>query len=135
MAEIYRAGIESVHGGQREAAMSLGMTPAQAMRFIVLPQAWRVVLPPGANLGIAVLKDTSLASAIATPELMSRAYDLVGQTWRPMHIYLLVALMYMAMCLPLAQIVRRLERGVKRSDVPANKAPGSVGWRQRATAA
>ena len=135
MAEIYRAGIESVHGGQREAAMSLGMTPAQAMRFIVLPQAWRVVLPPGANLGIAVLKDTSLASAIATPELMSRAYDLVGQTWRPMHIYLLVALMYMAMCLPLAQIVRRLERGVKRSDVPAAKTPGSVGWRQRATAA
>ena len=135
MAEIYRAGIESVHGGQREAAMSLGMTPGQAMRFIVLPQAWRVVLPPGANLGIAVLKDTSLASAIATPELMSRAYDLVGQTWRPMHIYLLVALMYMAMCLPLAQLVRRLERGVKRSDVPAAKAPGSVGWRQRATAA
>jgi polar amino acid transport system permease protein len=135
MAEIYRAGIESVHGGQREAAMSLGMTPGQAMRFIVLPQAWRVVLPPAANLGIAVLKDTSLASAIATPELMSRAYDLVGQTWRPMHIYLLVAVMYMAMCLPLAQIVRRLERGVKRSDVPTAKAPGSVGWRQRATAA
>jgi polar amino acid transport system permease protein len=135
MAEIYRAGLESVHGGQREAALSLGMTPAQALRFIVLPQAWRVVLPPGANLGIAVLKDTSLASAIATPELMSRAYDLVGQTWRPMHIYLLVALMYMAMCLPLAQVVRRLERGVKRSDVPAAKDPGSVGWRQRVTAA
>jgi His/Glu/Gln/Arg/opine family amino acid ABC transporter permease subunit len=135
MAEIYRAGIESVHGGQREAAVSLGMTPGQAMRFIVLPQAWRVVLPPGANLGIAVLKDTSLASAIATPELMSRAYDLVGQTWRPMHIYLLVAVMYMAMCLPLAQVVRRLERGVKRSDVPVAKAPGTVEWRQRATTA
>jgi His/Glu/Gln/Arg/opine family amino acid ABC transporter permease subunit len=135
MAEIYRAGIESVHGGQREAALSLGMTPAQALRFIVLPQAWRVVLPPGANLGIAVLKDTSLASAIATPELMSRGYDLVGQTWRPMHIYLLVALMYMAMCLPLAQIVRRLERGVKRSDVPAAKTLGSAGWRQGVTAA
>jgi polar amino acid transport system permease protein len=134
MAEIYRAGIGSVHGGQREAALSLGMTPAQSMRFIVLPQAWRVVLPPAANLGIAVLKDTSLASAIATPDLMSRAYDLVGQTWRPMHIYLLVAIMYMAMCLPLAQVVRRLERGVKRSDVPAARASGSVGWRQRATA-
>jgi His/Glu/Gln/Arg/opine family amino acid ABC transporter permease subunit len=101
MAEIYRAGIDSVHGGQREAALSLGMTPLQALRFIVLPQAWRVVLPPGANLGIAVLKDTSLASAIATPELMSRAYDLVGQTWRPMPIYIVVALMYLAMCLPL----------------------------------
>ena len=135
MAEIYRAGIESVHSGQREAALSLGMTPLQALRFIVVPQAWRVVLPPGANLSIAVLKDTSLASAIATPELMSRAYDLVGQTWRPMSIYLVVAVMYMAMCLPLGQLVHRLERSVKRSDVPASKTPGSAGWRRRVSAA
>jgi His/Glu/Gln/Arg/opine family amino acid ABC transporter permease subunit len=133
MAEIYRAGIDSVHGGQREAALSLGMTPLQALRFIVLPQAWRVVLPPGANLGIAVLKDTSLASAIATPELMSRAYDLVGQTWRPMPIYIVVALMYLAMCLPLGQLVHRLERSVKRSDVPV--AAASTRWRQRVSAA
>jgi His/Glu/Gln/Arg/opine family amino acid ABC transporter permease subunit len=132
MAEIYRAGIESVHAGQREAAMSLGMTPLQALRFIVLPQAWRVVLPPGANLGIAVLKDTSLASAIATPELMSRAYDLVGQTWRPMPIYIVVALMYMAMCLPLGQLVHHLERSVKRSDVRIAKTP--TRWRQRVSA-
>jgi His/Glu/Gln/Arg/opine family amino acid ABC transporter permease subunit len=133
MAEIYRAGIESVHSGQREAALSLGMTPLQALRFIVLPQAWRVVLPPGANLSIAVLKDTSLASAIATPELMSRAYDLVGQTWRPMPIYIVVAIMYMVMCLPLGQLVHRLERSVKRSDVPIAKVPAR--WRQRVSAA
>jgi His/Glu/Gln/Arg/opine family amino acid ABC transporter permease subunit len=134
MAEIYRAGIESVHTGQREAALSLGMTPLQALRFIVLPQAWRVVLPPGANLGIAVLKDTSLASAIATPELMSRAYDLVGQTWRPMPIYLVVAVMYIAMCLPLGQLVHRLERSVKRSDLPAART-GAAEWRERVSAA
>jgi His/Glu/Gln/Arg/opine family amino acid ABC transporter permease subunit len=134
MAEIYRAGIESVHAGQREAALSLGMTPLQALRFIVLPQAWRVVLPPGANLGIAVLKDTSLASAIATPELMSRAYDLVGQTWRPMPIYMVVAVMYVAMCLPLGQLVHRLERSVKRSDLPAART-GAAGWRERVSAA
>ena len=133
MAEIYRAGIESVHSGQREAALSLGMTPLQALRFIVLPQAWRVVLPPGANLSIAVLKDTSLASAIATPELMSRAYDLVGQTWRPMPIYIVVAVMYMVMCLPLGQLVHHLERSVKRSDVRIAKAPAR--WRQRVSAA
>jgi His/Glu/Gln/Arg/opine family amino acid ABC transporter permease subunit len=133
MAEIYRAGIESVHRGQREAALSLGMTPLQALRFIVLPQAWRVVLPPGANLSIAVLKDTSLASAIATPELMSRAYDLVGQTWRPMPIYIVVAIMYMAMCLPLGQLVHRLERSVKRSEVSVATAP--TRWRQRVSAA
>ena len=117
MAEIYRAGIESVHKGQREAALSLGMTPARAMRYVVLPQAWSVVLPPGTNLAIAILKDTSLASAIATPELMSRAYDLVGQSWRPMDIYVLAALIYAAMCLPLGLLVRRLERPARRGEV------------------
>ena len=117
MAEIYRAGIESVHKGQREAALSLGMTPARAMRYIVLPQAWSVVLPPGANLAIAILKDTSLASAIATPELLSRAYDLVGQSWRPMHIYLLAAALYAAMCLPLGRLMHRLERPARRGEV------------------
>ncbi len=128
MAEIYRAGIESVHKGQRDAALSIGMTPLQTMRFIVLPQAWRVVLPPAANLGVAILKDTSLASAIATPELMSRAYDLVGQTWRPMHIYLLAALIYMMMCLPLIRLVRYLERGARRGEA---EAPGGRGLRRR----
>jgi len=117
MAEIYRAGIESVHKGQREAALSLGMTPARAMRYIVLPQAWSVVLPPGANLAIAILKDTSLASAIATPELMSRAYDLVGQSWRPMHIYLLAAALDAAMCLPLGRLMHRLERPARRGEL------------------
>jgi His/Glu/Gln/Arg/opine family amino acid ABC transporter permease subunit len=124
MSEIYRAGIESVQRGQREAALSLGMTPLQAMRHVVLPQAWRVVLPPGANLSIAIVKDTSLASAIATPELMSRAYDLVGQSWRPMHIYLLVALIYAAICLPLGRLVRRLEREARRAEQETPQRPG-----------
>jgi len=128
MAEIYRAGIESVHRGQREAALSIGMTPLQTLRFVVLPQAWRVVLPPAANLGVAILKDTSLASAIATPELMSRAYDLVGQSWRPMHIYLLAAAIYMVMCLPLIRLVRYLERGARREEATA---PSGGGLRRR----
>src|SRR5581483_9666780 len=81
-----------------------------------------------ANLGVAILKDTSLASAIATPELMSRAYDLVGQTWRPMHIYLLAALIYMMMCLPLIRLVRYLERGARRGEA---EAPGGTGSRAR----
>ena len=123
MAEIYRAGIESVHKGQREAALSLGMTPSKAMRHVVLPQAWSVVLPPGTNLAIAILKDTSLASAIATPELMSRAYDLVGQSWRPMHVYLLTALLYAAMCLPLGVLVRRLERPARRGEFEQPQGP------------
>lgn len=135
MAEIYRAGIESVHAGQREAALAIGMTPLQAMRYVVLAQAWRVVLPPGANLSIAVLKDTSLASTIATPELMSRAYDLVGETFRPMHIYLLVAVMYAAMCLPLGRFVRHLERRATRAESHAVRPPGSAGTRGRLAAA
>ncbi len=69
LAEIYRAGIESIPRGQMEAARSMGMTSGQAMRFVSLPQALRVVLPPLGNDFIALLKDSALASAIAVPEL------------------------------------------------------------------
>ena len=114
MAEIYRAGIDSVHGGQREAALSLGMTRCRRSGSSSCRRRGASSCHPARISGSRCSKDTSLASAIATPELMSRAYDLVGQTWRPMPIYIVVALMYLAMCLPLGQLVHRLERSVKR---------------------
>lgn len=110
MAEIFRSGIDAIDRGQREAALTVGMTPLQAMRFIVLPQAMRVVLPPLANFGIALLKDTSVASIISAPELMLRARDLASSSFQPMHVFLLVAVMYLAMSLPISFLVRRLER-------------------------
>ena len=86
MAEIIRAGIEVVHHGQREAAVSLGMTPAQAMQFIVLPQALRVIVAPTANYTIGLLKDTAIVSTVAAPELLFAAKTLVSQTILPMQV-------------------------------------------------
>ena len=109
MAEIHRAGIESVHKGQREAALSIGMTPSKAMRWVVLPQASRVVIPPTANYAIGLLKDTAVVSTVAAPELIFAAKTLVSQTILPMQVYLLAALVYLALSLPLARLARHLE--------------------------
>jgi polar amino acid transport system permease protein/cystine transport system permease protein len=110
LTEVFRAGIEAVHRGQNEAALSIGMTRMQSLRVIVLPQAMRVILPPLGNFGIGLLKDTSVASSVAAPELTFRAHMLVDQTYLSTQIYLMVAALYLAMSLPLAYLVRRLER-------------------------
>lgn len=109
MAEIFRAGILSIHSGQLEAALTVGMTPMSAMRWVILPQAMRVVLPPLANFGIALLKDTSVASIISAPELMLRARDLASSSFLPMEVFLLAAAIYLVMSLPVALVTRRLE--------------------------
>jgi His/Glu/Gln/Arg/opine family amino acid ABC transporter permease subunit len=114
MAEIIRAGIEAVHHGQREAAVSLGMTPAQAMRFIVLPQALRVIVAPTANYTIGLLKDTAIVSTVAAPELLFAAKTLVSQTILPMQVYLLTAGIYLAMSWPLARAAHHLEVRLSR---------------------
>jgi ABC-type amino acid transport system permease subunit len=100
-----------------EAALSLGMTPVKAMRFIVLPQAVRIMLPPLGNYAILLVKDTSIISTIAAPEIMFEARRLVQATF--MHsisgqIYLLCALFYLALTLPLAQVVRHFEKARQR---------------------
>lgn len=109
MAEIFRAGILSIHSGQMEAALTVGMTPLAAMRWVILPQALRVVLPPLANFGIALLKDTSVASIISAPELMLRARDLASSSFQPMQVFLLAAAIYLVMSLPVSFLTRRLE--------------------------
>jgi His/Glu/Gln/Arg/opine family amino acid ABC transporter permease subunit len=114
MAEIIRAGIGAVHQGQREAALALGMTPAKAMRFIVLPQALRVVVPPTANYAIGLLKDTAIVSTVAAPELLFAAKTLVSRTILPMQVYLLTALIYLALSLPLARLAHHAEARLSR---------------------
>jgi polar amino acid transport system permease protein len=113
LAEIYRAGIESIPRGQMEAARSLGMTYGQAMRFVVLPQALRVVLPPLGNDFIAMLKDSALASAIAVPELTQSGRLLSARTFRAFETYNMVALLYLIMTLAGSMGVRALERWAK----------------------
>src|SRR5205814_5683719 len=93
LAEIYRAGVEAIHKGQFEAALSLGLTPARCMQYIILPQALRIMLPPITSFAIALLKDTALVSVVAAPEIMFYARNLVTETFQSMHVYLLAALM------------------------------------------
>ncbi|MGH2375630.1 MAG: amino acid ABC transporter permease [bacterium] len=110
LAEIYRAGIESIPRGQMEAARSMGLTYGQAMRFVILPQALRVVLPPLGNDFIALLKDSALASAIAVPELTQAGRLLSARTFRAFETYNMVALLYLIMTLMGSMGVRALER-------------------------
>lgn len=110
LAEIYRAGIESIPRGQREAARSLGMTSWQAMRHIILPQAIRVILPPLGNDFVAMLKDSSLASVISVTELTYSGSLLNARTFRSFQTYNMVALLYLIMSLLGAIGVRALER-------------------------
>jgi polar amino acid transport system permease protein/cystine transport system permease protein len=110
LAEVFRAGIESIHGGQMEAALTVGMTPLAAMRYVVLPQALNVVVPPTTNYSIALLKDTAVVSAVAAPEIMFRARNLVMETYLSAQIYILVAVMYLVMSLCLSFVARAIER-------------------------
>ena len=114
MAEVFRGGIEALHKGQREAAMAVGMTPYKTYRYIVMPQAIRIVLPPLLNMLIILLKDTSICSLISTPELMLRAKDIACMSFLPMHLYLLAGLIYFLMAWPLSMITRRVERHFRR---------------------
>jgi len=118
LAEIFRAGIEALDRGQREASLSLGLTPAQAMGYVILPQAIRVVLPPVGNYAIGLLKDTSIASIIAAPDLMLRAKDIASSSFLPMHLYVLAAILYFAMSYPLSLLMRQLERRMNVQSSP-----------------
>ena len=110
IAEIFRAGIQSIDRGQMEAARSLGMTHVQAMRYIILPQAIKRMIPPLGNEFIVLIKDSSLAAIIAAPELMYWGRAMQGQYYRVWEPYLTVALIYLILTLSLSKLLHRLER-------------------------
>jgi polar amino acid transport system permease protein len=114
--EIFRGGIQSIERGQMEAARSLGLSYLQAMRYIILPQAFKRILPPLGNEFIAMLKDSSLASTIAIAELMRVGREITSRTFRSFEVLAVVALMYLAITLPLSLIVRYTERRMSVSD-------------------
>jgi polar amino acid transport system permease protein len=109
LAEVFRAGIQSIHYGQMEAARSLGMSYFQAMRNVILPQAIRVVLPPLGNDFIAMLKDSSLISVVALPEILQSGRLWVSRTFRGFEGYNTVALFYLVLTLLLSLLVRFIE--------------------------
>jgi polar amino acid transport system permease protein len=104
-AEIFRAGIQSIERGQREAALALGMTPVQALYRIILPQAVRRVIPPLGSMWVSLFKDTSIVSVIAVDELMYRGRVISTQTYRPLEIFTAVAFMYFCITYPQARLV------------------------------
>jgi glutamine transport system permease protein len=109
-AEIFRAGIQSVGRGQEEAADALGLSWAQKMRFVILPQALRRVLPALGNQFVYMLKMSALASVIGLPELTRKANELVVTVYRPLEIYTFLVLEYLVLILIVSAGVRRLER-------------------------
>jgi His/Glu/Gln/Arg/opine family amino acid ABC transporter permease subunit len=113
LSEVFRAGISAIHRGQTEAAMSLGLPPGDVLRFVVLPQAVRIMLPAFCNYAVQLLKDTTLASSVAAPEIMFRARNLVMETYLSMQIYLLVACIYLAMSIPLSHLAARLQKSAR----------------------
>ncbi|APD10106.1 MULTISPECIES: amino acid ABC transporter permease [Thermus] len=108
-AEVVRAGIQAIPKGQWEAAWSLGLSPADTMRFVVLPQALRIVVPPLVNNVVALLKDSSLASAIALTELALSGQRIISATFRPVEVYLAVAAIYLLLTTVLTAFTNRLE--------------------------
>ena len=113
MSEIFRAGIQSIPKGQMEAARSLGMSYFQSMRHIVLPQAIRVILPPVGNEFIALLKDSSLVSAVALADLTRRGREFMAANFDPLQVWTMIALLYLVMTLFSARIVNYIERRTK----------------------
>ena len=112
-AEVFRAGIQSIHKGQWEAAYSLGMTYFQTLRLVILPQAVRRVLPPLGNDLVAMLKDTSLVTVIAVREITQLARLRRAATFRPAEAFNILAYLYLSMTLSLSSLVRYIERRMR----------------------
>jgi polar amino acid transport system permease protein len=109
ISEIFRAGIQSIHTGQTQAGYSIGLTHPQTMRYIVLPQAFRRMLPALVNEGVTLIKESSLVSAIGLAELALAARTVAGAYSRYWEPYLLISVMYLALTMLLSLLAKRLE--------------------------
>ncbi|MCI6752354.1 MAG: amino acid ABC transporter permease [Selenomonas bovis] len=116
VAEIVRAGIQSIDEGQMEAGRSLGMTWAQTMRYIIVPQAIKRVIPPLGNEFIALLKDSSLVSVIGFEELTRRGQLIIAKTYGSLEIWFSVAIIYLVMTLSISRLVAYLEKRYNTDD-------------------
>lgn len=110
IAEIFRAGIQAIDEGQMEAGRSLGMTWVQTMRYIIVPQAFKNIVPPLGNEFIALLKDSSLVSVIGFEELTRRGQLIIARTYGSLEIWITVALIYLVMTLTISRLVSYMEK-------------------------
>jgi polar amino acid transport system permease protein len=110
MAEVFRAGLLAVPRGQSDAARVLGLSSWQRLWWVVLPQTLRLILAPSCNTLVSLLKQSSLAAVIAVPEIMNRGWILSSETFRPLEVLTLVALIYFVLTWPLVLLAAALER-------------------------
>jgi len=115
LCDVFAAGLKSLHAGQREAALSVGMTPRQTLLWVLFPQMFRVAWPALGNYSSQLLKDTSIASAIAAPEIMFFARNMVTSTFETTLIYLATMVLYAALVLPISWGFARTERWMERA--------------------
>jgi len=113
MAEIFRAGIQSIPKGQMEAALALGLSRGQAMRKVILPQTIKVILPPIGNEFIALLKDSSLVSILAVADLLRRGREYASTSFRYFESYTVIALIYLVMTLFFSRLVAIMEERLR----------------------
>ena len=114
MAEIFRAGIESIDRGQMEAARSLGLSYARSMYRVILPQAFRVMIPSIINQFIITLKDTSILSVIGFPELTNSGRTIAGNTFKSLETWAIIGVMYLIVITLLSKAAKEMERRLKR---------------------
>ena len=112
-AEIFRAGLQSIELGQRDAAKSIGLNKFQEMRLIVFPQAIRIILPAIGNQFVYVLKMSSLVSIIGLADLTRKANELVVTVYRPLEIYTFLVLEYLILIIIISYLIRKLEKRLK----------------------
>lgn len=113
LAELFRAGIQSIETGQTEAARSLGMTTPQVMRYVVLPQAFRTIFPALANYALVLVKDSSLVAVLSVRELMRAGELLASSTFRTMRVFTLVGLIYLVVSYALSFGFRQYEKHLR----------------------
>lgn len=116
MAEIFRAGIQSIDKGQMEASRSLGLSYGVSMRKVILPQAFRVMIPSIINQFIITLKDTSILSVIGYPELTNMGKTISGNTFKSLQTWAIVGILYMIVIVTLSKIAKNIERKIKIND-------------------
>jgi polar amino acid transport system permease protein len=125
LAEIFRAGIQSIPKGQMEAALAIGLSRGQAIRMVILPQTVRIILPPIGNEFIALLKDSSLVSILAVADLLRRGREFASTTFLYFESYTVIALVYLVLTLFFSKLVAMMEARLQRRRRPIVKAKES----------
>jgi His/Glu/Gln/Arg/opine family amino acid ABC transporter permease subunit len=127
LAEIYRSGLQAVDKGQREAALSTGLSRTRAFAKVIWPQAWRIIIPPIANNFVGIIKDSSLVGVIGLNELMRQSQIATSLTFRPFELYTAAMVIYIVLTLAIARMASLLEQRAARSlRVQTRRVPGSA---------